>query len=67
MSETPRVYEFQYATSYRTREGLEWIIVAKSLTDLEKAWISTAPVTAVFDPNMVSMVSIRRPTFRPVE
>jgi hypothetical protein len=61
LSPTPRTYEFRYATSYRAHDGLEWVIVAKSMKDLERAWRATAPVHCLFNPHETNEVRIKRP------
>jgi hypothetical protein len=61
LAETPRTYEFRYGTSYRSRGGVEWAIVAKSMKELEIAWDLTASNTVPFDPSKANEVRIKRP------
>ena len=60
IAETPQTYLFRYGTSYRDPAGIEWVIVAKSIADLEAAWKHTAANCVPFDAGKVSEVKINR-------
>jgi hypothetical protein len=59
IADTPRTFEFRYATTYRFN-GIEIVIVAKSMSELRTAWNMITPPDLVMDVMKVNEVSIKR-------
>lgn len=57
--ETAKPSQFRFATTHRTEDGFEFIIVAKSTSDLCRTWEMIAGPVA-FDETKVSEIKIRR-------
>lgn len=59
IAEHAKPYQFTHATTHRTEDGFEFVIIAKSCDELNRAWQLIAG-PAVFDGTKINMVQIKR-------
>jgi hypothetical protein len=59
VAEQAKAYHFKYATTHRTEDGFEFVIVAKSRDELNQAWQMIAG-PARFDDTKINRVQIKR-------
>ena len=57
--QTANPHQFRFATTHRTEDGFEFVIVAKSAEELEEAWEMIAG-PARFDDGKVSEIQIKK-------
>ena len=60
LPETPRVYDFRYATTRRNHDGFEFMLVAKSMDDLKRSWTIAGGDHGKFDETKVNFIQIKR-------
>jgi len=58
--ETPVVCEFKFATTRRDANGFEFVLVAKSMDDLRRAYMLAGDAGGKFDEGKVNTVRIKR-------
>jgi len=59
VAEHAKPYEFTHATTHRTEDGFEFVLVAKSREQLNQAWQMIAG-PARFDETKINRVQIKR-------
>jgi len=58
--ETPVVSHFKFATTRRDENGFEFVLVAKSMEDLRRAYTLAGDTSGKFDEGKVNTVRIKR-------